>query len=168
MKLAVISDTHDHKDNIIKSVLIMNDEKVDVLIHCGDFVAPFVKRWFDGLNDNIKDNFFGVYGNNDGERVGLKKILEGVCDIIGMEINKEFDGKKVFAAHMPTTKTIDALATSGKYDIILTGHTHQIVNEKNENGVLILNPGELCGYLTNKATFAIIDTDKVEAKIIEL
>jgi predicted phosphodiesterase len=41
-------------------------------------------------------------------------------------------------------------------------------NEKYENGVLVVNPGELCGYLTGKPTFAIIDTDKVEAEIIEL
>ena len=57
MKLSVISDTHDHKDNILKAVSIMNERNVDALIHCGDYVAPFVKRWFDGLNHNIKKNF---------------------------------------------------------------------------------------------------------------
>jgi predicted phosphodiesterase len=31
-----------------------------------------------------------------------------------------------------------------------------------------VNPGEACGYLNNKATFAIIDTEKMEAEIIEL
>ena len=168
MKLAVISDTHDHKDNILKAVSIMNERKVDALIHCGDYVAPFVKRWFDGLNDNIKENFFGVFGNNDGERVFLIKNLGQICDIVGMEINKDFDGKKVYAAHMPTQNTIDAIAKSGQYDIVLTGHTHNMVNKKYDNGVLVVNPGEACGYLTGKSTFAIIDTDKLEAEIIEL
>jgi len=168
MKLAVISDTHDHKDNILKAVFIMNERKVDALIHCGDYVAPFVKRWFDGLNDNIKENFLGVFGNNDGERVFLVKNLGQICDIVGMEINKDFDGKKVYAAHMPTQKTIDAIAKSGQYDIILTGHTHNVVNKKYDNGVLVVNPGEACGYLTGKSTFAIIDTDILEAEIIEL
>ena len=168
MKLAVISDTHDHKDNILKAVSVINERKVDVLIHCGDYIAPFVKRWFDGLNDNVKANFFGVFGNNDGERVFLLKVLGQICDIVGMEINKIFDGKKVFAAHMPTPKTIEALANSGKFDIILTGHTHNLVNKKHDNGVLVVNPGEVCGYLTGKATFAIVDTVKMEAEIIEL
>ncbi|MHA1525475.1 MAG: metallophosphoesterase [Promethearchaeota archaeon] len=168
MKLAVISDTHDHKDNILKAVSIMNERKVDALIHCGDYVAPFVKRWFDGLNDNIKENFFGVFGNNDGERVFLVKNLGQICDIVGMEINKDFDGKKVYAAHMPTQKTIDAIAKSGQYDIILTGHTHNMINKEYENGVLVVNPGEACGYLTGKSTFAIIDTDKMKAEIIEI
>ena len=168
MKLAVISDTHDHKDNILKAVSVMNERKVDALIHCGDYVAPFVKRWFDGLNDNIKENFFGVFGNNDGERVFLVKNLGQICDIVGMEINKNFDGKKVYAAHMPTQNTIDAIAKSGLYDIVLTGHTHNLVNKKYDNGVLVVNPGEACGYLSGKATFAIIDTDKMIAEIIEL
>ena len=168
MKLAVISDSHDHMNNILKAVSIMNERDVDALIHCGDYVAPFVKRWFDGLNDKIKDNFYGVFGNNDGERLFLKQNLGQICDIVGMEINKEFDGKKVYAAHMPTQSTIDALAESGKYDIILSGHTHNIVNKKYDNGVLVINPGEACGYLTGKSTFAIIDTDKLEAEIIEL
>ena len=168
MKLAVISDTHDHRDNILKAVSIMNERNVDALIHCGDFVAPFVKRWFEGLNENILKKFFAVFGNNDGERVFLLKVLGQICDIVGLEINKNFNGKKVFAAHMPTEKTIEALANSGKYDIILSGHTHNIVNKKYDNDVLVVNPGEACGYLTDKATFAIIDTDKMEAEIIEL
>jgi len=168
MKLAVISDTHDHKNNILKAVSIMNEKKIDALIHCGDFVAPFVRRWFDGLNKKIKKNFYGVYGNNDGEKIGLKSILGDICDIVGMEINKEFDGKKVFVAHMPTPNTIEALANSGKYDIILSGHSHTIVNKKCENGVLVVNPGEACGYLTDNSTFAIIDTERMEAEIIEL
>jgi putative phosphoesterase len=168
VKIAVISDTHDHRDNILKAVTIMNERKVDALIHCGDFVAPFVKRWFDNLDDNIKENFFGVFGNNDGERVFLVKNLGQICNIVGMEINKEFGGKKVYAAHMPTQNTIDAIALSGKYDIILTGHTHSVVNKLYDNGVLVVNPGEACGYLSDRSTFAIIDTEKMEAEIIEI
>ncbi|MFX1256719.1 MAG: metallophosphoesterase [Promethearchaeota archaeon] len=168
MKLAVISDTHDHRENIIKAVSIINERRVDALIHCGDYVAPFVKRWFDGLNENIKQNFYGVFGNNDGERVFLLKVLGQICNIVGMELNRNFDGKKVFAAHMPTQTTIEALATSGKFDIVLSGHTHNIVNKKYDNGVLVVNPGEVCGYLSGRATFAIIDTEKMEANIIEL
>ena len=168
MKLAVISDTHDHRDNILKAVSIMNERNVDALIHCGDFIAPFVKRWFDGLNDQIKENFYGVYGNNDGEKLFLKQVLGQICDLIGMEFIKDFDGKKIYVAHMPTQKTIKALVISKKFDIILSGHTHSVVNKKYENGVLEVNPGEACGYLSDTATFAIIDTEKMEAEIIEL
>ncbi|MHA1436918.1 MAG: metallophosphoesterase [Promethearchaeota archaeon] len=168
MRLAVISDTHDHKENILKAVSIMNEKKVDALIHCGDFIAPFVKKWFDGLNNNIKKNFYGVFGNNDGERIFLQKNLGQICNLVGMELNREFDGKRIYAAHMPIQSTINALAKSGEFDVILYGHTHNITNEKYDNGVLVVNPGEACGYLTGKSTFAIIDTEKMEADIINL
>lgn len=167
MKIAVISDTHDHRDNILKAVSIMNERNIDVLIHCGDYVAPFVKRWFDNLNDSIKENFLGVFGNNDGEKIGLKNILGQICKINGLELIIELDGKRIHASHMPIQGTLDALASSGEFDIILSGHTHEFVNKK-VNGVLVVNPGEACGYLTGKSTFGIIDTEKMEAEIIEL
>jgi len=33
---------------------------------------------------------------------------------------------------------------------------------------LVINPGEVCGYLTGKPTIALLDTVKHEAKIISL
>ncbi len=169
MKIAIISDSHDHKDNILRAVSIINERKVNAVIHCGDYVSPFVKRWFDKLDDAIKKNFFGVFGNNDGERLFLTQNLGQICQFAqnGNELILELGGKRIFASHMPRKETIEALAHSGKFDIILSGHTHSLIN-KNEKGVLVVNPGELCGYLTGKSTFAIIDTDNMEAEIIEL
>jgi putative phosphoesterase len=170
MKIACISDSHDHKDNILKAVSIINERAADALIHCGDFVAPFVKMWFDALNSSIKTNFYGVFGNNDGERLYLKQNLGQICKFAesGNELILELGGKRIFASHMPKKETIEALALSGKFDIILSGHTHSLSNKKYENGVLVVNPGELCGYLTGKSTFAILDTKTMEGEIIEL
>ncbi|MFX1304678.1 MAG: metallophosphoesterase [Promethearchaeota archaeon] len=170
MKIAVMSDTHDHMNNILKAVSIINERNVDVLIHCGDYVAPFVKKWFDGLNESIKKKFYGVFGNNDGEKLFLKQNLGQICEFAqnGNELIMELGGKRIFASHMPRQETIDALANSGRFDIILSGHTHSLSNKKLDNGVLVINPGEVCGYLTGKATFAIIDIEKMESEIIEL
>lgn len=165
----MLSDTHDHRDNILKAVSIINDKKVDALIHCGDYIAPFVKLWFNKLNESIKKRFFGVFGNNDGEILYLTQNLGQICEFAnnGHELIIELGGKRIFASHMPKQETIDALADSGKFDIILSGHTHTVVNKKHKD-VLIVNPGELCGYLTNKPTFAIINTETMNAEIIEI
>ncbi|MHA2037548.1 MAG: metallophosphoesterase [Promethearchaeota archaeon] len=170
MKIAVISDSHDHMNNILQAVSIINKRKIDAVIHCGDFVAPFVKKWFDKLEEPIKKNFFGVFGNNDGERVFLKQNLGQICQLAqnGNELIIELGGKRIFISHMPIQGTLEALAKSGKFDIVLSGHTHVMRNEKYENGVLVVNPGELCGYLTGKSTFAIIETEKMEVEIVEL
>ncbi|MFX1317204.1 MAG: metallophosphoesterase [Promethearchaeota archaeon] len=168
MKIAVVSDSHDNRDKILKAVSIINKRDVDALIHCGDFISAFVVRWFDGLKESVKERFFGVYGNNDGDRVFLKQNLGQICDLVGMELISEFDGKRVIAIHMPNQETVDAIASSGKFDIVLFGHTHALLNKKYDNGVLVVNPGELCGYLTGRSTFAIVDTDEMEAEIIDI
>ncbi|MFX1503839.1 MAG: metallophosphoesterase [Promethearchaeota archaeon] len=170
MRIAVMSDTHDHMNNIKKSISIINERNVDALIHCGDYVAPFVKRLFDELNDSIKKNFYGVFGNNDGDKLLLKKNLGQICEFPqnGHELILELEGKKIFVSHMPREKTIKALTNSGNFDMILSGHTHSLSHIKSDNGTLVVNPGELCGYLTGNATFAILDTEKMEAEIINL
>jgi len=170
MLLAVISDSHDHRDNILKAVSIINDKGVDALIHCGDYIAPFVKLWFDKLNDSIKKNFYGVFGNNDGERLYLTQTLGQICEFAqnGNELIIKLGGKRIYVSHMPKQETIEALANSKKFDIILSGHTHIAVNKKYDNGVLVVNPGELCGYLMDKPTFAIVNTETLEAEIIEI
>jgi len=148
---------------------MINERDVDALIHCGDYVAPFVKLWFNKLNESIKKQFFGVFGNNDGDILYLTQNLGQICEFAknGHELIIELGGKRIFASHMPKQETIDALADSGKFDIILSGHTHTMVNKKH-NDVLIVNPGELCGYLTNKSTFAIINTETMNAEIVEI
>ena len=129
-----------------------------------------MKLWFDKLNDSIKKNFYGVFGNNDGELLYLTQNLGQICEFAqnGNELIIELGRKRIFISHMPKQETIEALANSKKFDIILSGHTHIAVNKKYDNGVLVVNPGEVCGYLTDKPTFAIVNTETLEAEIIAI
>jgi len=168
--IGVISDTHDNKENILKAVDRLNEKNVDALIHCGDYCSPFVKKWFNNLNNTIKEKFFGVFGNNDGDHVFLRQNLGSICNLVenGYELVLELDGKQIYASHMPKEKTLNALINSGVFDIVVSGHTHSVIQKKHNNGVLQVNPGECCGYLTGNATFAIINTKTMEAEIIDL
>lgn len=168
MKIGVISDTHDHMNNMSKAVSILNEKNVDALIHLGDYISPFCFREFDNLNDNIKDNFSGVFGNNDGDKVFLKENLGQICNLVGIEFISTMGGKKIIGRHILGEEIIDALVKSEEFDIILFGHTHSVVNKKHDNGVLVVNPGEACGYLSEDATFTIVDTEKMDAEIIEI
>ncbi len=163
-----MSDTHDRLENIKKAVDIFNKENIDFLVHCGDYVAPFVVRAFEGLDEKIKNgNFYGVFGNNDGELLGLMKILGKICDIKGYEAILELGGKKIYVSHGPNPSVIKSIASSGQFDIIATGHTHQSKIEQIGN-CLVINPGELCGYLSDESTFMIVDLNTMNVQLLEI
>ena len=39
MKIAVMSDSHDHLENIEKTVALAAEKGADILIHCGDILS---------------------------------------------------------------------------------------------------------------------------------
>ena len=85
-----------------------------------------------------------------------------------LELNIKNRRILVFHGFSTVERTVDivnSLANSGKYDVILYGHTHKAEVRK-LNGTLIVNPGEACGYLSGKYTFATVDLKNLEAEIV--
>ncbi|MHA1680164.1 MAG: metallophosphoesterase [Promethearchaeota archaeon] len=170
MKIGVISDSHDHMDNIGKFVDIFNDEGVDVIIHCGDFCSPFVARKFNNLNKSIK--FYAVRGNNDGDINHLNFTFSKLCKIVDGHQTIELAGKKFFILHghgIPEGR-IDDIARGGAYDVILYGHYHH-TRDETVGDTVIMNPGESCGYLTGESTCGIIeiqDNGQITTRIVKL
>jgi putative phosphoesterase len=61
---------------------------------------------------------------------------------------------------------IDAIEASGMYDLLVRGHTHTA--SVKEDRTLVVNPGEVCGYLTGRKTVAIFEPEKMRAEIFEI
>jgi len=161
MLIGVISDTHDNLPMVARAVEVFNERNVDQVLHAGDLVSPFVDR---SLKD-LKAPLLYIFGNNEGEIVGIMKLMGRIGQVERGPVTREFGGKRLYLHHFH--HNVDTLAKSGEYDIIVYGHTHEIVNKK-VGGTLVVNPGECCGWLTGKCTVAIIDTEKMEAEIVEL
>ncbi len=167
MKIGIISDTHDNKAMALKAVEIFKGEGIKNVFHLGDFVAPFTLKLFGDFE------LYGVFGNNDGERILLKRVAEDLSFVLEegpMEI--DFGGKKFMLLHgwgsaEKTRKIAESFAKSGDYDYVLYGHTHQRDLRKFGNA-LILNPGEACGYLGGVATAAILDIDSNSVNFLSL
>jgi putative phosphoesterase len=159
LKIGVFSDSHDHLMNIRKVIDRFIEFKVDKIVHCGDMISPFIKRAMTALDPFPEIERIGVYGNNDGERAGLRKLLKNILEIQGDLHEIVWDGISIVIYHGTDARILNALIASKKYQLVLYGHTHQFRNEVIDE-VLVVNPGETCGYLTEKATFAIIDLDK--------
>jgi len=65
------------------------------------------------------------------------------------------------------TVKIRALINIGGYDVIVHGHTHE-ARAYRKGRTLIVNPGEACGYLSGKATIAVLETKEREVRVIRL
>jgi putative phosphoesterase len=165
MLIGVISDTHDNLPMVEKAVKRLNDEKVELVLHAGDYVAPFVIPKFKALNAKL----IGVFGNNDGDHELLRKRFGETdnCEVRGRFALVDANGFRIALLHGDETELLDALIDCGGFDAVAHGHVHAVGVQK-KGKTLDINPGEVCGYLTGRTTMALLDTTKREARIIDL
>lgn len=157
MRVGILSDTHDNLPMIQKAVDFFNREKVDFVLHAGDYVAPFSIKYLDKLSCD----WIGVFGNNDGEKQGLKEKSGGRIKKPPLRIS--LSGRGITLVH--DIKTISVAGERSQ--VIIFGHTHtpQIARKSK---VLLINPGECSGWLQEKATVAILDLSDLSARIFAL
>lgn len=168
-KIGIISDTHDNIKTLDE--LLSRFEKCGVrsLIHAGDIIAPFTLKRILARNFD----FSGVFGNNDGELLVLSRIAkESGASISQQPLILEIGSIRVLVLHgiggmVETKRFVESLAKSGDYDVIVYGHTHEL-DVRRIGKVLIVNPGEACGYLSGVPTAVILDIEKLEAEVIKL
>ena len=145
MKIGIISDTHDDVDNINKAIDIFHENKVETVIHAGDIVSPPMIKEFQRLTKN-NVQFFGVFGNNDGERKGLERMFDSIGGKLLGETGKiEIDGLKIGIYHGTDPKKKEKMINSNKFDVFICGHTHKRFPEnekiKKIGKTIVLNPG---------------------------
>ncbi len=71
-----------------------------------------------------------------------------------------------FGGPEETVEIVDALASGGRWDAVLYGHTHE-ARVDYIKGRLILNPGDGGGVL-NKPTAALLDLESLRARLVSL
>lgn len=165
MLVGAISDTHDNLPQIGKAVKYLNEQKVGLVLHAGDYVAGFVIPKLRILNCKL----IGVFGNNDGDHELLKKRFSETtnCTIHDQFATVTLDNYRIALLHGTDTDLLSAIIDGEYFNAVIHGHSHNKSIEK-KGKTLAINPGELCGYLTGKSTLALLDTVKNEAKIIEI
>lgn len=161
MKIAIMSDTHDNIGAIVETFKNLEEQKIGITLHLGDIISPFVVKF---IRQVYSGKVIAIFGNNDGERVFLKEVFEKH----GMEISPqpkliEISGRKIIMTHEPFYP--ETLVKD--FNVVLFGHTHEAFCKEFESGI-VLNPGELCGYLTGKKTYAILDLHLLKVEMREL
>ena len=165
LKIGIIADSHDNLPMIDKAIDRFNREKVSLVLHAGDYIAPFAVRRF----KKLKTRLVGVFGNNDGDKRLLRKQFQSLdfADIKNNFAEVLTDGVKIGLLHGEDIELLRSLSNANFFDVLVHGHSHQ-AKIVQEGSTIILNPGEVCGYLTGTSSIALLDTTTLKTEILEL
>lgn len=161
MLIGICSDSHDHVEHLKRGISFFKAKQVGLVLHAGDYCSPFTIPLFDGLP------LHGIFGNNDGDKYQLmKKFAE-----IGAQLHGDFyacdaDGLKIALYHGTYPDIRESLEMCGKYDVVISGHTHQ-ANVTTIQNTLSINPGSMNGFDEN-AMIALFDTQTKAVQFKEL
>ncbi len=159
--IGIMSDSHDNRGNIKAAVQLFNELGCRLVIHAGDFVAPFAAGELLQLSCPVK----AVFGNCDGEIKGLEKTVSSFGKIQPAPFRFRYAELEFLLTH--TQFSLDIYIRSGKSDVIIYGHTHR-PDIRRQGKTLIINPGETGGWVTGRATVAALDPETLEAEILPL
>jgi putative phosphoesterase len=159
--IGILADSHDNLVMVRRAVGLFNDMGCDLVIHAGDFVAPFAAAELRNLRCPVE----AVFGNCDGEKAGLAEAFERMGEIREAPLAFSHGGLRFAVTHMdgPVPKYIATIPC----DVLVFGHTHKPLSEQRD-GVLLINPGETGGWLYGKSTAALFDPASMAVDIIPL
>ncbi len=163
MLIGVFSDVHDNLQKLKAALTLYRDRGVPVLIFCGDFCSPIPAREMGTFAGDIHC----VFGNGDGDPFTISKFANKEfpnLKLHGQHAELELGGAKIAVTHYPLYGR--ALARTGDYQAVFSGHTHELHEERIGN-CLWLNPGEVMGW-KGRSTCAIYDTATNKAEIVDL
>jgi putative phosphoesterase len=163
-KIGIISDTHDNQIAILNALKVFKEQKVNIIFHCGDFIAPFsVKKLFE-LPLRM------VFGNNDGEKRIIRQLVEKEKDCVleDILIIEELEGRKIAMTHGHHKHVLETVLNSGSYDIVISGHNHEKMSKIYQNGTLHINPGEGGGWVKGFASTVVLDLDSMKPSFFDI
>lgn len=161
MLIGIISDTHDRLGTARKALSLFKEDDVSVLVHAGDFISPFVIPLFKDFQ------VYGTFGNNDGEKEGLLHHFSSIKATVTEYFCKVTqDNLRIAVTHGHIPSLLELLVNSHLYDVVVTGHTHH--PEIRGGDTILINPGECCGYVTDRCTVVVFDTQKKKGEVIDI
>jgi uncharacterized protein len=162
MLVGLLADTHDRLPAIRSLLSYMQKRGVGLVLHAGDFCAPFALKPFIELNMPL----VGVFGRNDGDHEGIRAYAQlgmGV-ELFESPHSFELEGKQILLVH----DFVDAAQRSVEsHAFVVHGFTHR--EEMMIRGeTVIVNPGEGCGWLHGSPSGAILDLDTKDVHFFSL
>jgi putative phosphoesterase len=162
MKVGLLADSHDRLPAISALVGMMADRGAGMLLHAGDFCAPFAVAPLLGPHLPVG----GVFGRNDGDRQGL---LGRAAAGLGVELFEsphtfEVGGQRVLLVHdigEVQSRSVES------HSLVVHGCSHQ-KESRTRGETLIVNPGEACGWVYGTPSGAILDLETKQVEFLTL
>jgi uncharacterized protein len=160
MKIAILSDTHNHLDDTIISYI----QDVDEIWHAGDIGTL-------ALLDKLKSlkKVRAVYGNIDGRDVRMET---------GEDLFFTIEGMKIWMTHIGGhpgryDKSVKAKLQENPPDVFICGHSHICrILPDNKLNMLYINPGAAGKYgfhaIRTMILAEIKDKRFTDLKVVEL
>ncbi len=161
MRIGLLADTHDRIPTIADFIARFAAGGVSIVMHAGDYCAPFSLAPFRDANMPL----LGVFGRNDGDRQALEaKAAMGMgTEIYESPHSFELGGKSILLVH--DIGEVNKRSVSS-HDIVIHGCSHK-PEKKSIGETLVINPGEACGWIHGTCMAAILDIESGEVETIK-
>ena len=189
MLIAVISDIHDHLENLARAldrITTHRDdagEAVGALLCCGDLNSPFVVG---ALAQGFAGPVTVVFGNNEGDKYRITSLAAGLggaaagatpavgeptnVRIAGETARLELGGRRVCLHHFNEVGAI--IAATDRFDLVCYGHDHAYLLRRGVLGATEMNPGAIMGWRPGHGavpvTYGLYDTTTGVAAIHDI
>jgi len=149
VRIGILSDTHNHLARTRAAISILQEQSVDVLVHCGDLASPEV------VDICSVAPFYFVFGNHDADVTTALRDTANAEDVHCLNWGGEFTvaGKRIAVVHGHLTMDLKPLLQS-EPDYLLSGHSH-IAHDWRQGPTRRINPGAL--FRATEFTVAVLD-----------
>ena len=138
MRIGVVSDTHLPRfGRSLPEPLVrgLRDARIERLIHCGDWIGPFVVDLLEAIAP-----VDGVAGNNDPPEIAAVFGYAPVVEVEGVRIG--ITHGHIGPTHITTReRAVRTFASQPNVAAICFGHSHIPSVGRAPNGTLLVNPG---------------------------
>jgi len=165
MNLALLSDTHGHVARTRAAAERLAAANPDVVVHAGDVGKEAVLIELAAVFDPLGIPVHAVLGNVDLYNDEVVNFPSTTCVSVAPTAAFELAGTRIGVIHGHERELLKQWIHSGRYDLIITGHTHRR-SDKKIGDTRVVNPGAV--YRADVPGCAMLDLKSGDLRYFDL
>ena len=162
MKLGILSDTHGNLPATAAAAKRLAKAGVGAVFHCGDIGGFDVLAELAAVFEPLNVPVYAVFGNVDSASGDWKFFPANIgIHLLGCFGEVAVEDRKVAVLHSDDRRRFHRVVKSGDYDLVLTGHSHE-VHDYAVGRTRCINPGTAGRGSPNTCVVLDLVTGKLE------